>query len=139
MADDQYPAVCDPELVGTYDILAGAGGGFVWDEVLEYRVWCCGEDGDYFYAFASYAEAAAFSEGTPGADPPLALILQREHIDEPSEGEYIHVKAERITEWDVELLLRPRRTPHTIPDFFAPDAPPHRLEILRGTAPSPRR
>jgi len=136
---DDYPPVLDPAKVGTYDALAKAGGGFVWDEVLEYRVWCHTDGDDFFAAFASCAEARAFSERTPGAEPPLALILQREHIDEPSPGEYQHVKTERITEWRVELLRRPRRTEYTIPDFLAPDAPTNRIEILRGTAPSPRR
>ena len=86
-----FPDVLDASLVGTYPALAKAGGGYVWDEVLEYRVWCCPlrgaedlEDGsDYYYAFASYAEALEFSNQTDGADDPLALILQREFIDEP--------------------------------------------------------
>jgi hypothetical protein len=32
----------------------------------------------------------------------------------------------------VELLRRPRRTANTIPDFLSPNAPPNRLDILRG-------
>ena len=40
----------------------------------------------------------------------------------------------RGTEWPVEFLSRPKRTPNTIPDFLAPDAPANRVEILRGTA-----
>jgi putative acetyltransferase len=139
MNADDLPPVLDPAQVGTYDPLVKSGGGFVWDEVLEYRVWCHTDGDDYFEAFASHAEASAFASRTPGAESPLALVLQREHIAEPSAGEYQHVRAERITEWPVEFLRRPRRTEHTIPDFFAPDAPPNRLEILRGTAPSPRR
>jgi hypothetical protein len=137
---DDYPPVLDPRKVGTYDALSFAGAGFVWDEVLEYRVWCHPDEGgdDYFYAFASYAEAKAFADGTKNAEEPLALVLQREHVNEPRPGEYEHVKTERITEWSVEFLRRPRRTEHTIPDFFAPDAPPNRLEILRGTAASRR-
>jgi hypothetical protein len=141
MPADEYPDVLDPDLVGTYPALSKAGGGYVWDEVLEYRVWCHPPEGgdDYYYAFTSYGEAAAFSKGTSGAKSPLALVLQREYIDEPSPGDYRHVKAERVTEWPVEFLRRPRRTPHTIPDFLAPDAPPNRLDIIRGLAPSPRR
>jgi hypothetical protein len=137
-----YPDVVDPEKVGSYPALAGAGGGFVWDEVLEYRVWRHPEDGapdeddgsDYFYCFASYAEALAFSQQTKGAEEPLALILQREYISEPEPGQYIHMKEERITEWPVEFLGRPRRTERTIPNFLAPDAPANRLDILRGLA-----
>jgi hypothetical protein len=86
-----YPPVADISLVGSYPAQAKAGGGYVWDEVLEYRVWCHPERGapdrtngnDYHYAFASYAEALAFSEAADGADVPLALVLQREYIDEP--------------------------------------------------------
>lgn len=134
------PQVLDPSQVGSWPALSRAGGGYVWDEVLEYRVWCHPERGapdecdgsDYYYPFETYADALAFSDGTPGCEAPLALILQREYIDEPEPGLYVHVKAERITEWPVEFLGRPRRTERTIPDFLAPDAPADRLAILRG-------
>jgi hypothetical protein len=137
----QYPDVLDPSLVGTYPAAAKSGGGYVWDAVLEYRVWCHPERGaadeadgsDYYYAFASYAEALVFSESTEGADEPLALVLQEEYIDEPVAGQYIHVKERRVTEWPVTFLARPRRTERTIPDFLAPDAPANRLDILRGS------
>lgn len=89
---------------------------------------------DYYYAFATYAEALAFSRDTKGAEEPLALIRQLEHIDEPNPGEYRHVKEERITEWPVEFLRRPRRTQNTISDFLSPNAPTNRLDILRGLA-----
>ncbi len=119
-----------------------SGGGYVWDAVLEYRVWCHPERGaedledgsDYYYSFASFAEAQAFTEATVGTEKPLALIVQEEYIDEPSPGKYRHVKTRRVAEWQVEFLTRPRRTPHTIPDFLAPDAPPNRLAIIRGQA-----
>ena len=139
---EDYPDVLDPSLVGTYPALTKSGGGYVWDEVLEYRVWCCPskgaedvEDGsDYYYAFANYAEALEYSKQTTGADQPLALILQREFIDEPEPENYIHKKEERITEWPVAFLSRPRRTNRTIPDFLSPEAPANRLDILRGMA-----
>jgi putative acetyltransferase len=137
---DRYPDVINPELVGTYSASANAGGGYVWDDVLEYRVWCCpargssdlADESDYYHAFATYAEALAFSQNTEGAEEPLALIRQNEYIDEPSPGKYHHVKEERITEWPVEFLRRPRRTQNTIPDFLSPNAPANRLDILRG-------
>jgi hypothetical protein len=132
----------DQSLVGTYSPLAKAGGGYVWDDVLEYRVWCHPERGasdledgsDYYYAFATYIEALAFSQGTEGADAPLALVRQLEYIEEPNPGEYRHVKEERITEWPVEFLRRPRRKRNTIPDFLSLNAPANRLDILRGLA-----
>ena len=137
-----YPDAVDPGLVGTYSATANVGGGFVWDDVLEYRVWCHPDSGspdldegsDYYYPFATYAEALAFSQSTVGAEAPLALIRQREYITEPNPGEYMHVRQERITEWSVEFLSRPRRSQNTIPDFLSPNAPANRLDILRGLA-----
>jgi putative acetyltransferase len=138
----KYPSVKNPDLVGTYAATAKAGGGYVWDEVLEYRVWCHPERGapdldggnDYYYPFVSYEEALEFSEQNPGTESPLALILQIEHIDEPAPGEYVHKRENRIAEWPVEFLGRPRRTRDTILNFLAPDAPANRLDIIRGLA-----
>jgi hypothetical protein len=69
-----FPDAVNPDLVGEYPGAAGpgAGGGFVWDEVVEYRVWCHPERGapdvddghDYYYPFATYAEALEFSTRT---------------------------------------------------------------------------
>ena len=140
--DGEYPGVAEPENLGTHEAVAKAGGGYVWDEVLEYRVWCYPGEGaddeadgdDYFYVFATHAEAQEFFTRTAGAQQPLALVRQAEYIDEPEPGEYIHVKEERIAEWPAEFLTRPRRTENTIPDFLAPDAPGNRLDILRGKA-----
>lgn len=137
-----FPDVIDPALVGTYPASAKAGGGYVWDAVLEYRVWCHPEHGasdnedgsDYFYAFATYNEALTFSQNTKGAEEPLALILQEEYIDEPEPKRYIHVMSKRIAEWPVSFLSRPRRNEKTIPDFMSPEAPSNRLDILRGIA-----
>lgn len=137
-----YPVAIDPDMIGQYPALTKAGGGLVWDEVLEYRVWCHPERGapdeedgsDYYYAFADYPSALEFSKTNPGTEDPLALILQREHINEPEPGIYEHKKEDRLTEWPVEFLRRPRRTDRTIPDFLSPDAPVNRLEILRGEA-----
>jgi hypothetical protein len=138
----EYPKVKDQELVGTYPALVNSGGGYVWDAVLEYRVWCHPHDGapdiedgdDYYYVFDNYDEALDFSKENPGTEAPLALIEQKEYIYEPEPGKYLHIKEQRITEWPVEFLNRPRRGENTITDFFSPDAPSNRLEILRGLA-----
>jgi len=142
-----YPTVLDPLKVGEYPASAKSGGGYVWDAVLEYRVWCHPERGapdeddgsDYYYAFETFEEAREFADENPGTEEPLALVLQREYIDEPEPGLYRHVREQRITEWPVAFLSRPPRDEFTIPDFLAPDAPPHRLEILRGLAPRSRK
>ena len=137
-----YPQVKDSNLVGTYPASAKSGGGYVWDEVLEYRVWCHPHDGapdledgnDYYYAFDNYKDALSCSQEITGAELPLALVLQQEYINEPEPGAYEHIKAQRITEWPVEFLARPRRTETTIPNFLSPDAPSKKLEIIRGEA-----
>jgi putative acetyltransferase len=142
MAPREFPAVDDPGLVGTHPAVVKAGGGLVWDAVLEYRVWLHPDRGapdlqdgsDYFRAFASYDDAAGFAGRTKGAEEPLALVLQEEYLEEPEPGRYEHVKERRLAEWPVEFVRRPRRTARTIPDFLAPDAPPNRLAILRGEA-----
>jgi hypothetical protein len=71
----EYSQVLNPTLVGTYPALADAGGGYVWDAVLEYRVWCHPENGspdledgsDYYHAFPTYSEALAFSRSVQKA------------------------------------------------------------------------
>lgn len=136
----RFPRAIDPARVGKYPASCFSGGGFVWDAVLEYRVWCHPELGapdkqdgsDYYRAFASYPAALRFSKRTKGAETPLALVLQKQHIIEPASGQYVHVKKQRITEWPVAFLARPRRTKNTIPDFFSRNAPRNRLAILRG-------
>lgn len=136
----KYPNAKEPSLVGTYPALVKSGGGYVWDEVLEYRVWCHPERGaldlyegeDYYYAFAGYEEALDFANANPGTELPLVLVLQEEYIDESEPGNYTHIKSQRISEWDVQWIERPRRNEKTIPDFLSPDAPVNRLDILRG-------
>lgn len=136
----KYPKVYDENKVGKYPALSKAGGGYVWDEVLEYRVWCHPERGakdlengnDYFYVFKDFESAQRFANENDGTEDPLALILQREYINEPKPGHYIHMKEERITEWPVEFLSRPRRDENTLPNFFSKNAPANRLDIIRG-------
>jgi hypothetical protein len=139
-----YPVVLDLALVGTYPSAVGSGGGLVWDEVLEYRVWCHPERGapdeaagsDYYLAFGTHQEADDHHRSTEGSEEPLALILQREYVAESEPGVYRHVPEERVTEWPVQFLTRPRRTDRTIPDFLSPTAPANRLDIIRGLAPN---
>ena len=122
-----FPRALDDTLVGTYPTLVGAGGGLVWDAVLEYRVWCHPENGapdledgcDCYYAFPTYDEALAFVESVKGAETPIALVLQEEYIDEPEPCLLVHVKKPRMAEWPVHFLEEPRRTASTIPDWLA--------------------
>lgn len=137
---NEYPKAYNEKKVGEYPALANSGGGYVWDEVLEYRVWCHPEQGakdlengnDYYYAFTNYEDAYEFSTNNEGTEEPLALILQREYIDESEPGKFIHKQEERITEWPVQFLSRPKRNENTLPNFFSPNAPKNRLDIIRG-------
>jgi hypothetical protein len=135
MTTESFPDAIHPEAVGSYPALVFGGGGYVWDAVLEYRVWLHPSRGsDTFRPFARHADAERFSAQTRGAEQPLALVLQEEYIDEPAPGDYAHVVGPRITEWPLEFLRRPRRTPRTIADFLAADGPAQRLDILNGDA-----
>ncbi|WP_217316348.1 hypothetical protein [Rhodanobacter sp. B04] len=131
-AVSRYPNAVVPAKVGTYSGPAKSGAGYFYDEVLEYRVWLHPEKGakplagdkDYFAAFAQYESALKFSETTPGAEPPLALVRQIESINEPSPGVYEWTKEERITEWQVEWLLDSHREPDSISKFLSKHGSP---------------
>ena len=122
MTDPQnYPDATDQSAVGTYPASAKTGGGYFYDDVLEYRVWVhdAEEGDDYFFAFASYVEALQCAETTEGAEQPLVLIRQQEYIDEPEPGELHHVKERRDAEWCVEWLADGPRKPGDIERFIA--------------------
>ena len=94
-----YPEAHTPHLVGTYPASVASGGGYVWDAVLEYRVWCHPHAGapdlaggnDYYYAFARYEEACHYFLEHDGTKEPLALVLQQEYIAEQEPGEFVHM------------------------------------------------
>jgi hypothetical protein len=125
-SDSAYPTAVDPAKVGTYDGFSKSGAGYFYDDVLEYRVWMCPDRGakdenngdDYFVAFAQWESAEEFSRKTKGAEKPLALVRQREWIDEPKPGHYIAHTGERITEWQVAWLASSKRRPESIQEFL---------------------
>jgi hypothetical protein len=127
MKQGTYPNAVDPSKVGSYPAVVKSGGGFFYDEVLEYRVWChpelgahpeYGEGDDYFHSFPSYVEAMAFHDKTKGSETPLVLVRQRECVDEPKPGKYVHVKKERLTEWQCEWLMDGPRKPGDIEELL---------------------
>jgi hypothetical protein len=115
-----YPPAVDPAKVGTYPPMSKSGGGYFYDDVLEYRVWVHRPEGgdDDYKAFATHKEAEAFSKATTGAEPPLVLIRQREWIDEPKPGTFIPETGERITEWQVQWLEGTKRRAESIQEFI---------------------
>jgi hypothetical protein len=122
-----YPDVIAPSLIGKYPANTFSGGGYFYDHILEYRVWCHPELGapdeydgdDYYYCFATYNDALSFHQRTKGSEKPLVLIKQFEWIDEPSPGQFIHKHGERITEWLPEWLIDSLRDHDSIPNFIA--------------------
>lgn len=126
MSDFDYPVASDAQMVGQYPVLVADGAGYFYDDVLEYRVWCYPMDGadnladgdDYFYAFETFEEAEDFRAKTKGAQETLALVRQREWIDEFKPGQFKHEKGKRLAEWRAALLEGRKREPHSIPDFF---------------------
>jgi len=109
-----YPSVVNSAKVGKYKTQCYSGGGYFYDELLEYRVWHHPYDGgDELYCFPNYLLATMFSEKNKNAghstEEPIALVLQREWVDHPSENEYVAKKGERITEWKPEWLEKNKR------------------------------
>ena len=122
----KFPIAIDKNQVGEYPASCKSGGGYFYDDVLEYRVWCRPWKGApdefegeiYYYAFATFEEALDFSNSTEGTEDPLVLIRQIEWIDEPEENVLIPQKGERITEWLVEWLEDSKRKPNSIDQFI---------------------
>ncbi len=121
-----FPIASDESMVGEYPALSKSGGGYFYDDILEYRVWCRPwlgapdefEGEIYYYPFSTYEQALEFSQATEGAEDPLVLIRQIEWLDEPEENTFIHKKGERITEWLVEWLEGSKRKSNTIKNFL---------------------
>jgi hypothetical protein len=116
------PDAVSPEKVGSYPVLTKSGGGYFYDEVLEYRVWLHLQDNgsgdDCYHAFSTFEEAVKYSQSHKGAEEPLVLVLQKEFIDEVQPGKYKHIKKERITEWSPEWLPTSKRNRNSISDFL---------------------
>jgi len=125
-----YPDSFDKDKVGEYAALSKSGGGYFYDDILEYRVWCRPWEGApdefegeiYYYAFHTYEEALKFSDSTDGSEKPLVLVRQYEWIDEPETGKFIHEIGERITEWCVEWLDESLREKNSISNFIDANA-----------------
>ena len=116
-----YPKASNIDKIGTYPAHTFSGGGYFYDEILEYRVWVHPKNGDddFYYYFADYDSALEYSLETEGAEEPLVLILQNEHINEPEEGVFIKVTKKRITEWQVGWLTDSKREKDSIENFIA--------------------
>jgi putative acetyltransferase len=123
----KYPDVKDRTKVGTYDAYTYSGGGYFYDDVLEYRVWVHPREGEVYYqAFPSHKDAELFRKKTYGAEAPLALVRQEEHINEPEDDKFEHIKKPRITEWQLGWLEGSHDTKKQIPIFLEKHRRPER-------------
>ena len=120
VASSQYPVAVDPSRVGSYSPLSKSGGGYFYDDVLEYRVWVHPKAGgdDYFRAFASFEPAVQFSKRTAGAEEPLVLVRQLKWVNEPKTGQFEPRSDERVSEWRVEWLSGSKRSEDSIAKFL---------------------
>ncbi|MCL4180210.1 MAG: GCN5 family acetyltransferase [Verrucomicrobia bacterium] len=115
-----YPVAVEPGRVGTYPALSKTGGGYFYDDVLEYRVWVHPKGGgdDFYRAFASFEPALRYSKSTAGAEQPLVLVRQLKWVNEPTTGQFEPRSDERITEWQVAWLPDHKRSEDSIAKFL---------------------
>ena len=121
VASSQHPVAVDPGRVGSYPALSRSGGGYFYDDVLEYRVWIHPKGGGdvYYRAFASFEPALQFSKTTTGAEEPLVLVRQLKWVNEPEPGKFEPRSDERITEWQVVWLSeKTKRSEDSIERFL---------------------
>ncbi|HSX17449.1 MAG TPA: GCN5 family acetyltransferase [Patescibacteria group bacterium] len=119
MIDGKYPPAIDPKKVGTYSSKVFSGGGYFYDDVLEYRVWTKENSKTMLHSFSTYEEASNFSKSTSeDAEKPLVLVFQKEYVAEDDSGRLTHVKQGRITEWQVDWLTGNKGTHEKIPSFI---------------------
>ena len=102
------PKVADESKVGEYDTLCFSGAGFIWDEVLEYRVWSRGPT--ECHTFASYDEAERFSEATATRSIVLALVKQVEYFEGNTQRGFVELFRAPGTEEHPDYLLRSEYT-----------------------------
>jgi hypothetical protein len=115
-----YPEASYPAKVGSYPAITFSGGGYVYDDVLEYRVWEHPVNKPArFEAFANYNEALLYSNSNKHAEKPLVLVLQKEYIDEKKPGKFILKQGPRLTEWLVEWLVDSKRTQEKIEEILS--------------------
>ena len=115
-----YPQVINPELVGTYSEKTFSGGGLVYDNVLEYRVWVKSKTSKginiWLRSYPSFDEANKYINRIKNRKNILythfvALVKQKKWYEFSKDGSYEFdnqfynlIDSERITEWDIKWL-----------------------------------
>lgn len=114
-----YPDAYKKEKVGTYDLEVFSGAGYVYDYVLEYRVWYKKRGRTFCASFDNYNDALAYHRQNKKSEEPIVLVLQKEYVNEPEPGKYVLVNEERITEWQPEWLRDGLRTKEKVNDLLS--------------------
>jgi len=120
MLQSKYPVTKEPNNVGNHPLLVHSGGGYLYDAVLEYRVWSKSEDGQPIcHSFGTYNDAKKFSKKIPGAEKvPVVLVLQKQYIEDTKDGKYKLINKERLAEWKVEWLKNNIRSKKNIKKYI---------------------
>lgn len=120
-----YPIADKPKKIGSFPVEVFSGGGYLFDKVLEYRVWVRNKNvSSELYSFTNYEDALRFRNQTKGAEFPLALVYQAEYIAEPEEGEPVLIKQPRIAEWQVKWLEGNQRNEKNINNLLEDNVKP---------------
>ncbi|NDC22245.1 GCN5 family acetyltransferase [bacterium] len=119
----RHPNAHDQNKVGSYPTIVYSGGGYLYDAVLEYRVWSKSEDGQSIcHSFGTYNDAKKFSKKIPDAEKePVVLVLQKQYIEETKDGKYKLINKERLAEWKVEWLKNNIRSEKNIKKYINTD------------------
>lgn len=88
--NNDFPPAYKPKMVGKYALDTFSGGGYVYDRVLEYRVWYKENDNLYCFSCPALAEARKFLKHN--------LVEQDEYIKDENNGSLRLVHKKRVTE-----------------------------------------
>jgi len=114
----KYPDAVEPDKVGSYPAETYSGGGYFYDEVLEYRVWEKEGNKSVYHAFPTYKSAKRFSLERKHSEKPVVLVRQNSYIEE-EDGSMRQIDKLRVTEWNVNWLKGNKGTKEKIPSFIA--------------------
>ena len=111
MAERRYPAgVLDKSKVGTYGALQKSGGGYLYDEVLEYRVW----DRNEFDFFDNINEATIHAKKIGAEVTPLVLQKAGHWVSWDKDDKISIGDEDRIAEWRLDWLLTSKYSPEKL-------------------------
>ncbi len=87
--------------IGAFPASVDSGGGYLYDDVLEYRVW----EGDSYKAFRTYEEAEKYTRTTFEGHMAVLVLQKKGHWIAWDDKDHLTIgKQDRITEWHANWL-----------------------------------